>query len=273
MLFWVLDLWPESLKAAGGVNNERILNMFAGLTKWIYRNSEKILISSEGFKQSILAMGDFEEKIVYFPNWADRIESAKPLSSVPQLPNGFIVMFAGNMGEAQDFEHIMDAIWKLREYRDIHFVIVGDGRKMEWVSNFVKESNLVQQVHLLGRYPAESMPALFCRADVMFLSLKDSSIFNFTVPAKLQAYMSAGKPVLAMMNGEGARIIADSECGWSVPAGDSDGLANTLLSVFRTDKKVLQQKGANGKRYQTEHFNIDKCMEHLEELFCFASHL
>lgn len=273
MLFWVLDLWPESLKAAGGVNNERILNMFAGLTKWIYRNSEKILISSEGFKQSILAMGDFEEKIVYFPNWADRIESAKPLSSVPQLPNGFIVMFAGNMGEAQDFEHIMDAIWKLREYRDIHFVIVGDGRKMEWVSNFVKERNLVQQVHLLGRYPAESMPALFCRADVMFLSLKDSSIFNFTVPAKLQAYMSAGKPVLAMMNGEGARIIADSECGWSVPAGDSDGLANTLLSVFRTDKKVLQQKGANGKRYQTEHFNIDKCMEHLEELFCFASHL
>ena len=272
LLFWVLDLWPESLKAAGGVNNEKVLNGFAKLTKWIYRHSDKILISSDGFKQSILAMGDFEEKIVYFPNWADCLEAGKNLPPVPQMPKGFIVMFAGNMGEAQDFEHIMDAAWKLREHRDIHFVIVGNGRKMEWVSDFVRDRNLEQQVHLLGRYPAESMPAFFSKADVMLLSLKDSSIFNLTVPAKLQAYMSAGKPVMAMMNGEGPRIIADSECGWSVPAGDSDGLANTLLSVIMTDKEVLQQKGANGKRYQTEHFNVDRCMEHLEELLGSCSH-
>lgn len=266
LLFWVLDLWPESLQAAGGVNNIRILKLFEKLTKWIYKNSDKILISSRGFKQSILDKGDFKDKIVYFPNWVDREMASDKHISLPQFPQGFIVMFAGNIGEAQDFEHIMDAALRLRSHKDIHFVIVGNGRKFKWVESFVHSNSLEEQVHLLGRYPSETMPLLFSKADVMLVTLKDASIFNLTVPAKLQAYMSAGKPIVAMMNGEGPRLIEEAQCGWAVVAGDDKGLAKCILDISSYDKEILLNKGSNGRRYQIENFNVDKCLLALERM-------
>lgn len=266
LLFWVLDLWPESLQAAGGVNNIRVLKLFEKLTKWIYKNSDKILISSRGFEQSIIDKGDFKDKIVYFPNWVDREMASDKQISLPQLPQGFIVMFAGNIGEAQDFEHIMDAAIRLRSHKDIHFVIVGNGRKFKWVESFVQNHSLEEQVHLLGRYPSETMPLLFSKADVMLVTLKDASIFNLTVPAKLQAYMSAGKPIVAMMNGEGPRVIEEAQCGWSVVAGDDKGLAKCILEISSFDEEILLNKGSNGRRYQIDNFNVDKCLLALERM-------
>ena len=129
LYFWVLDLWPESLQAAGGINNPRVLGFFRRMTVWIYRHSDKILMSSRGFEKSILEKGDFATRLVYFPNWADRALEKQAASQLPALPQGFIAMFAGNMGEAQDFEHIMQAALLLRDHPRIHFVLVGDGRK------------------------------------------------------------------------------------------------------------------------------------------------
>ena len=123
LYFWVLDLWPESLSAAGGINNKYILGFFNGITKWIYRNSTRILISSKGFEQSILEKGDFTNKLVYFPNWADKVLLNKNEYPLTLLPEGFRVMFAGNMGEAQDFDHLMETACLLREEKDIHFLL------------------------------------------------------------------------------------------------------------------------------------------------------
>lgn len=266
LLFWVLDLWPESLQAAGGVNNKRVLGAFDRLTRWIYKNSDKILISSQSFGQAILSKGDFQRKIVYFPNWADTAMEASADYQLPPLPAGFMVMFAGNMGEAQDFEHILEAARLLASRRDVHFVFLGDGRKLAWTQNFVREHHLEETVHLLGRHPVEAMPSFFARASVMLIALKDNAIFNLTVPAKLQAYMSTGKPILAMMNGEGPRIVADAGCGRSVPAGDAAGLAEAVVEMAALDQETLDLMGSKGKAYQQEHFNIDKRMAHLEAL-------
>lgn len=107
------------------------------------------------------------------------------------------------------------------------------------------------------------MPYLFAQADVLLLSLKDSEIFSLTVPARLQAYMSAGKPVVAMFNGEGRQVIDEAQCGYSVPAGDSQALAELLIRLWQEDKDVLRQKGSNGKRYSTEHYDFQTCINHL----------
>lgn len=268
VFFWVLDLWPESLQAAGGINNPKILKSFRSLTTWIYKNSDKILISSKGFEKSIKEKGDFENKIVYFPNWADRalgqIENGELKIDNFEWPNGFIAMFAGNIGEAQDFDHIMEAARLLKEEKNIHFVLVGDGRKRPWVEQFRDEHGLQETVHWLGRYPIETMPYFFEKADVMLMSLKDVSIFNLTAPAKLQAYQSAGKPIVAMMNGEGPRLVAEARCGRSVAAGDSETLAKVLLEMSEMDKSVLEEMGKKGKEYQMEYFEMDKAINHLE---------
>lgn len=266
LYFWVLDLWPESLAAAGGINNRKILNFFADMARWIYRNSNRILISSRGFEQSILEKGNFSEKLVYFPNWADKALSEKINYVLPEIPQGFVVMFAGNMGEAQDFDHIMEAASLLKEEKNIHFVFVGDGRKRQWVEQTILENKLSETVHWVGRHPLESMPLFFDKADVMLVTLKDVPIFNLTAPAKIQAYMSAGRPILAMMNGEGPRIIKEAQCGFSASAGDSVMFAGLIKDMSEMSKDQLCELGRNGKEYCCEHFDWQKCMNHLCEL-------
>ena len=283
MDFWVLDLWPESLQDAGGVNSPIVLGFFSRMTTWIYRHSRKILISSRKFKDSICEKGDFEEKIVYFPNWADaaltRIENGKILEEpsgiaerkIENLPEGFIAMFAGNIGEAQDMENLMRAASELKEEKDIHFCIVGDGRKRPWVEAFVKEHGLVNTVHLLGRHPIEAMPAFFRVADLMLVTLKDSKIFNRTAPAKLQAYMNAGKPIAAMMSGEGASVVAEAKCGLSVDAGDGKGLAELILKMKSLGIAELEAMGEKGKRYCEENFDFGRAVATIEKLMAETS--
>ena len=266
LCFWVLDLWPESLQAAGGVNNPWVLGMFRRMTTWIYRHSDKILMSSKGFESSILEKGDFANKLVYFPNWADKALEGHGSYQLPALPNGFIAMFAGNMGEAQDFDHIMSAAKLLKDERHIHFVFVGDGRKRPWVEAYRDKYGLQETVHWVGRHPVEAMPSFFEKADVMLMTLKDVSIFNLTAPAKLQAYMSASKPILAMMNGEGPRIVAEAECGRSVPAADAEALAKALREMSQMNKTELAEMGLRGKAYQQAHFDLDKSISHLIEI-------
>lgn len=270
MDFWVLDLWPESLQDAGGVNNAKILGFFGGMTKWIYKHSRHILISSKGFREPICNMGDFGDKLIYFPNWADEALTdgigGTKLPGGVQMPDGFRVMFAGNIGEAQDMESMMAAALALKDERDIHFCIVGDGRKRTWVEEYVKEHGLKGTVHLMGRHPMELMPAFFAAADVMLVTLKDSRIFNRTAPAKLQAYMSAGKPIAAMMNGEGASAVAEAECGYSVPAGNSEALADLLLRMRESGPERMSDMGLRGKKYCAEHFAFNNAVSFIEQL-------
>ena len=268
LLFWVLDLWPESLEVAGGITNKHILGVFERIAKRCYKASDKILISSKGFGQSICSKGDFASKLVYFPNWADGDLAKNSEYVLPEMPEGFKIMFAGNVGEAQDFAHTLEAFRILREKgcRDVHFLIVGNGRKREWVDNYIAENNLGDMVHCLGRHPLESMGKFFASADVLYLALKDCSIFNLTCPAKLQAYMSVGKPVLAMLNGDGADIVADAQCGCSVSAGNSEALAETIIQMSKLPHEVLQRMGDSGKKYCAENFAFDKNITKLIDL-------
>lgn len=267
LLFWVLDLWPESLQVAGGVNNKKILGFFEGIAKLCYRNSDKILMSSKGFSKSICEKGDFADKLEYFPNWAEDNLTAASDYQLPELPSGFKVMFAGNIGEAQDFEHTLEAAKILHDegVSDIHLVIVGDGRKRTWVEEYVKANHLEDSVHWVGRHPLETMGKFFAEADVLYFALKDSKIFNLTCPAKLQAYMSAGKPVLAMLNGEGANIVNEAMCGLTVPAGDSLALAEAIKRMSSMSKEELVVMGLAGQQYCSRNFSFYGNMNNLEE--------
>jgi glycosyltransferase involved in cell wall biosynthesis len=261
---WVLDLWPESLRSAGGINNKYILKFFAHFSANEYRWSDKILISSNSFRNSIIQYGDYGNKIIYFPQWAeDSILSADFNVQVPILPRGFKIMFAGSVGEAQDFDHIMEAAKLTRGHKDIKWVIVGDGRKLEWVTEYVEKNNISDTVLILGRYPIDSMAALFAQADVMLVSLKDTDIFRLTAPAKIQAYMASSKPIVSMLNGEGADVIKDADCGYNVSAEDSESLANTIITLSGCPVEELEEKGRNGYNYYKQHYDKNKCLKNL----------
>lgn len=263
--FWVLDLWPESLTSAGGINNKYVLSLFTKMVKYIYNNSDKILMSSKGFKESILAKGNYIDKLIYFPNWAeDLILKGAADYPVPNLPEGFKILFAGNIGAAQDVDSIIGTALILKEKIDIHFVFIGDGRSKGKLEDFVLKNDLNKTVHFLGRFPIDAMKTFFNQADVLLVSLKDEIIFNLTVPAKLQAYLCTKKPILGMLNGEGAAIINEAKCGLSVNAGDSMGLSKIILEMYDMSTEERINLGNNGFNFYEDNFTLEKCIDNLE---------
>ena len=270
LFMWILDLWPESLSATGAVTAPKVLDVVRGLVRFIYKNCDKLLISSRGFQDSIEETGGYRGKPVYFPNWVEPeylTESADNLSqSLPELPSGFLVMFAGNIGAAQDFETIISAAEKLREYEDIHWVILGDGRNADWVKDQVEQKKLGSQFHLLGRFPAETMPLFFNQADALLLTLKSEPIFALTVPGKLQSYMASGTPVVAGIDGEGARLINEAGAGLSCSAQNPAELAEKILQLYRMTPDERKMMGGNGLKYCFEHFERNALFDKLEFL-------
>lgn len=270
---WVLDLWPESLTAAGGVNNKAILGFFNWFVKSEYKNSDKVLTSSRSFDQSILQYGEYKDKIIYFPQWSDGAVNSS--SSIFILPdelhklseeNNFIIMFAGAVGEAHGMECNMQAALKTKEYKNIKWVIVGDGRRLEWVRSFVKEHSLDNTVLTLGRFPSETMPQFFEKADVMLVSLTDSPLFNMYSPAKIASYMAAGRPIIAVLNGEGAEVIKTAECGWNIKAGNADELAKLVVTLSEINKSELKEKGRKGREYYDNFFTKKMCLKKLDKI-------
>ena len=266
MYFWVLDLWPESLTAAIGLRNKYILGFFSKMVQWFYRRSDKILISSKGFANSICEKGDFAEKIIYFPNWVDKALMAKSDVVTPDVPNGFVAMFTGNIGASQDFGMVLSAAERLKEHKDIHFVIVGNGRAREWVEQQIIERGLNETVHCVGSYPLEAMPATFAKADVLFAALKDEPIFALTVPAKIQAYMSSGKPIISMINGDAMELVREVGCGMAVAAEDSKAFADAVLQMSQLSQSEREQMGNRGREFASNNFDFTKQMTLLEEI-------
>ncbi len=217
VLLWVQDLWPESLAATGAVHSDRFLRTVSWLVRFIYHGCDRILVQSRGFVPRVLALGVPAEKVVYFPNWAESVyRYVEVEASAPErreLPAGFCILFAGNIGSAQSFETIVDAATRLHECREIHWVVVGDGHRRAWLEERVRALGLERQLHVLGPRPVEAMPRYFSLADALLVSLRRDPAFALTVPTKLQSYLACGRPVLAALDGEGARIVEEAQAG------------------------------------------------------------
>ncbi|MBF9046478.1 glycosyltransferase [Rhodobacterales bacterium LSUCC0031] len=264
VVVYVQDLWPESLAATGYVRNRLALRMVETLVKLIYRRSALILVSSRPFLSPIERFSPSAE-IIYYPNSVDPSfcnpdGELKP--EVPALDKGFCVVFAGNVGAAQAVHVISEAAERLRDHDDIRLVVLGTGSELEWMHARIAELGL-SNLFLVGRFPVEAMPHLLSRADVLLATLADQSIFAITVPNKIQAYMAVGRPIIASMNGEGARLVLEAEAGISVPAEDGKALADAILKLHSMPAMDRDRLGENGRRYYRQHFDHDQLVDEL----------
>ena len=249
LVFWVLDLWPETLEAVGVVKSPRVLKAVGGLVSFIYNRCDLVLAQSRSFIPAIRKHCRPDMRVEYFPSWSDTsfdFSSVEPASEVPPGGPFFNVMFAGNIGDAQDFPAILDAAENLKGDGRVRWLIVGDGRSAEWVRSEVIRRGLSDCFLMLGQYPVERMPSFFAHADALLVSLKDTPIFAMTIPGKLQSYLASGIPVLAMLNGEGSEIVSMSRSGLSSPAGDGVALAESIRKLLRLPDAELAEMGAHG---------------------------
>lgn len=277
LLYWVQDLWPESVSSGGNINNKFIYSIADWVTKFVYKNSDLILAQSKGFVSEIQKHNVPLKKIKYYPNYAENIYSKETIDEkvIHQIiPEGFIVMFAGNIGEAQGFKTIVEAANKVyEENKYIYWIIIGDGRKKEWVEEQINNYGLSDVFLFLGSYPSEKMPYFFSLSDTLLVSLKDDYIFSLTIPSKLQSYMAYGKPILGALNGEPAQIINDANCGLVSNSNDFENLASNVLKMSGYSKKILHEMGENAKKYCEDKFDRKKLLLELNELFLLSKQL
>lgn len=268
LILWVGDPWPESLSATGAVQSPRILNWVTKLVRFIYRQCDLILVQSEAFIASVIARGAEPLQVGYFPNWAELLyQVVTPSVDAPerkQMPDGFRVMFAGNIGAAQSFETILAAAKNLLPYADIHWVILGDGHRKNWVEAQVHVLGLQGRVHLLGQRPVETMPYYFALADVMLVTLRRDPVFALTVPSKVQSYLACAKPIISAAGGETAQVVENSGAGFSCPAEDAIALADAVLKLYRMSPKERQEMGEKGGAYYEAHFQRERLLDKLE---------
>lgn len=269
VVFWALDLWPETLSAIGVVRSSWVLGLVGHLVRYIYNRCDLVFGQSRGFLGSIARYCDDKAKIRYFPSWAEEVfkdDSVQPAPEVPEWTEGFTVVFAGNIGEAQDMPAVLDAAERLRDNTNVRWVIVGDGRKSDWLKAEVARRGLDKQVLLAGRFPVERMPSFYAHADALLVSLKRDPVFSMTIPGKVQSYLMAGIPLLGMLDGEGAAVIRDAQAGLTCEAGDGDGLAGAVLALAAMPAAERKQMGMNGRDYAQLEFGRTQLMDRLEAL-------
>ena len=267
VLIWYQDLWPDSFVAITKSSRSSVLARFLGrVTRWIYRHTDGFLIQSEAFRSELLKAG-YKKSIYYMPNWAENIvlSSDEPqwLKLIPK--NKKILTFAGNIGYAQGLDQVLEAI-ALLSSTDLHFVIVGDGSTKTSLEKQSRDLKIQDRISFLGRQAATDMPALFRRSDYLLVSLKKDHLFSLTVPSKVQAYMQAGKPIIAFIDGEGSRVVLEANCGVAAEAENAPQLALTLKQVMSSSAAELEKMGACGQEYFKKNFTEDLIISRIEDI-------
>jgi glycosyltransferase involved in cell wall biosynthesis len=264
---WVHDLWPESIKVAGGIQNKFIIKLFDRITRYIYSNINIILIQSNGFLPYLKNQGVNKNKIIYYPFYAEtfyKIQDAK-LEFINKLPIGFKLMFAGNLGEGQSFPTLLMAAKYLKEKGlQIHWIIFGDGRMKNLIMDEIKKYNLVENFILMGSFPPEEMPNYFSCADALVVSLKKSYIFSITIPGKLQSYLACGKPIIGSLDGVGAEIIDNARAGFTGKAESVDDLVVAVERLYKTPIELRKNMGENARHYFENEFEREMLLSKLD---------
>ena len=271
MIVYVQDIWPEALQATGFIKNQWVLRLVEVAVRYIYRYSDYILIQSEAFRVSVERLVSNKSKIRFYPNSADHLIDARSLHEHQQqivsgIQQHFSIVFAGNIGSAQSCETIVSAADLLREHPAIKFYLVGSGCRTESIALDVKARNL-SNVVMTGRLLPDVMPTIFSTASILLASLNKDPAISATIPSKLQSYMCAGKPIIASLNGEAARLVIDAQAGFACPAEDAEALAKAVMRLYEMTPDERTQLGMNGRKYFEANFHATLRVRELIDYF------
>lgn len=266
---WVQDLWPASLTAARAVSSPLVLRPIAAFVSLLYRRAARVLVASRGFEAPVEALGAARERIAYVPNWAELFYKPSPPELDARarlgLPSGFLVLFAGNLGAAQSLETLLDAAERLRDETAVRFAFVGAGARRASLEEAVRARGLGSSVALLPSRPPEEMPDLLASADALLVSLRPDPLFAATVPSKLQSCLASGRPLLASLDGEGARLVAASGAGLVSAAGDADALAANVLALRGLTEEERCAMGLRGRALLESEFDRTRLIDRIED--------
>lgn len=259
-----LDQWPISVTTGPVSKESKVYKLLSKISIWTYRQADVITISSKSFKkyfENELGISSEEKGLIYYPSYAENTyQNMKFVNN-----KVFDIVFAGNVGPAQSCETIVECAELLKEKQDIHFHIVGDGLSREMCEKNANEKEL-NNITFYGMHKLEEMPKYYSLADAFIITMVDNEVVNSTLPAKIQSYMLAGKPIFGAISGEVKEVVEEAACGKCTTSGDAKELAN-LIEQYYQNSDLLKQWGENGLKYYQKHFEKEKCISDLEKIF------
>ena len=255
-ILWDLDLWPDTLKALNIIRSKFVFNSIEFFVKFVYSFYDKLLIGSKGFEE--LVEKRFDGEIIYFPNWSESVieENNKIKSLNLNIPNDhFTIMYTGNIGHAQGLDVLIDVIKQTND-KNIFWIFIGEGSYKKTLVKNLDNFNLLNKCKFINQIDINEIPSYAKIADAMFFSLKDNYLFSKTVPAKMQSYMALGKPIIAIIKGEGAKVIRDSKSGIVISGSDTKQIASMIIDFSKRSTSELNEIGDNGKKFYHNNFSI-----------------
>jgi glycosyltransferase involved in cell wall biosynthesis len=268
LYFYIQDLWPESIVDAGGVNSKYLFKILEFMMNLFYKHSNQIWVQSMGFFKHLQNKGLEKSKIKFLPNTVESFYKPEKIQIKYKsyFPKGFNIVFAGNLGVAQDFDSIIKSALILKKKSIfINWIIIGEGREKDSIIEKIKSLNLSKNFYFLGSFPSYEMPKFFACADALLVSLKSSQIFSLTIPSKLQSYLACGKPIIGNIDGEAALIIKESKSGFCSSSGDYSMLAFNIEKLFNKNLQERHNLGENANNYFLNNFERNKVYDTLEE--------
>ena len=265
---WVQDLWPESVTAVGAVKKAWMLKPIEWLVSFIYKQSDVIFVQSEGFIDAVVARGADPRKVRFVPNWAEDFyfEPAKGKDS--RFSDSKVnLVFAGNLGAAQDLENLVAAIKKLPQESPAHVIFIGDGRFKTKIQSMAKELVASGRVEFWDPVSPSQVVPLLQSSDGLLVTLRDEPIFRATVPNKVQTGLATGRPLLASLDGEAAQLIKRSEAGYVCPPGDPIAFAKTIQSFVMLNAQEREAMGQRGHAFAQANYRQSKVIDRLEAIF------
>lgn len=244
LILYCFDLWPESVKTYNIGEKNLIYKLADKLSKNAYQNSNIILVTSKPFIEYFTTVHKIDQKkIIYLPQFSQ--DYSKKLKKVKK--DGKIhLLYAGNIGKAQNVRCIIEAIELLKTKKDYIVDIVGDGSECLSLINLVNRKNLEEKIIFHGEKSKDELLYFYSLADALLLTMKDDGTYvSKTLPLKTQSYMSTRKPILASINGAAKEVINEYKCGYCVDAGDVKAFATIIENFIDKQPKINYRTNDN----------------------------
>lgn len=257
----VQDLWPENIIAVTGINNKIIIGLIDQLVNYIYKHCDKILTASPSFVEKIQYRVKDKEKVVYWPQYSvvSKVEDDECLFDSSK----FNITFTGNIGEAQGIDIAIEAA-KILKDTNIHWNFIGEGRDRKRLEELCKSYDLNDNVTFHGYMEEKYIPKYLNSSDAALLILKPNPVFEMTIPAKLQTYLSCGVPILGCVSGEGKRIILEADCGVVSDEISVNSLVEVCRKMIEFNEERIQSFKDSSIRYGLNHFDKNRILDRLE---------
>jgi glycosyltransferase involved in cell wall biosynthesis len=247
---YVQDLWPDTVVATGMLParlDRAIGAVLEPFCRLVYRSAARVAVISPGMKRLLVARGVDHSKIDVIYNWVDDgLFHPEP----DEAPAGcFRVMYAGNLGDVQGLETLVDAVATLDDLHDLQVVLVGAGVAEQSLRALVDELGLGSRIRFEGPKPTCEMSRLMAQAHVQLVSLKDLPLFHATMPSKVQAILACGLPIIVSAPGDAAELVLSSGAGIYAIPQDVDQLASAIREAYAMKGAALDAMGRAGRSF------------------------